>query len=209
MLGRMCSTVMRAGPLPAARQDELARPDRQCAGARDAGEHRNVEDADGDDGVDGARPEDRGDHDCRQKGRERKDEIVQPHQRVVDETAARRGQRAERNAEAHADADGDERDRNRIASADHDHRQYVPAEMVGAEPVRGRGRQRLVGYDQPGDVIGCPEIGEKRHRRYQHRHDEAGHERPVGECPGGKATAARCLLAHRHCRPRRRGSASA
>ena len=117
-------------------EDEFARPDRQRAGAGDAGEDRDVEDADGDDGVDRARAEDRGDHDRREQGREGEDEIVEAHHRFVDEAAARRGQAAERHADAHADADRDQRHRDRVARADHDHRQHVAAEMVGAEPVR-------------------------------------------------------------------------
>ena len=70
---------------------------------------------------------------------------LQPHQRLVDEAAARRGKGAERHADTHADADRDQRHGDRIAGADHDHRQDVAAEMVGAEPVRQRGCLRLVG----------------------------------------------------------------
>ncbi|OWK21680.1 hypothetical protein AJ88_18565 [Mesorhizobium amorphae CCBAU 01583] len=106
-------------------EDEFARPDRQRAGSRHARKHRDVEDADGDDGVDGARPEDGGDHDRRQQGREGEDEIVHAHQHFVDKAAARRGEGAERHADTHADADRDQGHRNRVAGADHDHRQDV------------------------------------------------------------------------------------
>ena len=162
-------------------QDEFARPERQRAGAGNAREHRDVEDADGDDGVDGARAEDRGDHDRREQRRKGKDEIVEAHQRLVDKAAARRGPAAERNAEPHADPDRDQRHGDRIARADHDHRQHVAAEMVGAEPVRGRRRLHAVGDDQLGHVVGRPEERQQRHGRDQGGDDEAGDEGAVRE----------------------------
>ena len=78
-------------------------------------------------------------------------------------------QRAERHADAHADADRDQRHGDRVARADHDHRQDVAAEMVGAEPVDGGRRLQLVGDDQPGDVVGRPDVGDERHRRDRQR----------------------------------------
>ena len=92
MLGRMCSSVISAVPLPAARAARMNSRGQSASApaARDAGEHRDVEDADGDDGVDRARPEDRGDHDRRQQRREGEDEIVDAHQDLVEQAAARR-----------------------------------------------------------------------------------------------------------------------
>ena len=71
-------SVISVVPLPATRAARMKSRGQSAsaAGAGDAGEDRNVEDADGDDGVDRARPEDRGDHDRRQQRREGEDEIV-------------------------------------------------------------------------------------------------------------------------------------
>ena len=136
---------------------------------------------------------------------------LKPHQRFVDEAAARRGKGAERHADAHADADRDKRHGDRVAGADHDHRQDVAAEMVGAEPVRQRGRLRLVGDDQFGDVVGRPEEGDERHRRHQRRDGEADEEGAVAERLGQDAAEGllRDVDVQRHCRLLRRGSTTA
>jgi hypothetical protein len=101
--------------------------------------------------------------------------------RLVDEAAARRGKGAERHADAHADTDRDQRNGDRIAGADHDHRQDVAAEMVGAEPVRRRGRLRPVGDHQPGYVVGCPDEGDERSGHDQQRDDKPDQEGAVAE----------------------------
>ena len=56
------------------------------------------------------------------------------------------GGEAEGHAEADADADRDKRDGDRDPGADHEHREDVAAEVVGAEPVR-RGRRLELGGD--------------------------------------------------------------
>jgi hypothetical protein len=183
MFGKMCCTVIRPDVLAggAGGEDEFARPQRQRAAARDAGEDRNVEDADGDDGVDRAGAEDRGDHHRRQQGREGEDDVGGAHQHLVGDAAFCRRPAAERHADGHTDADRDQRHGDGIAAADHDHGEDVAAEMVGAEPVGGVRGLQPVGDDQFGHVIGRPDEREKRDSDDEDGDQRAGEERAVGE----------------------------
>ena len=101
---------------------------------------------------------------------------------LVEERAAPcGGGEAERHAEADADADRDERDGDRDAGADHEHREDVAAEVVGAEPVRRRGRLELGGDVEGGDVPGGPEEGDEggegEDAREERAEDEGAHQR--------------------------------
>ncbi len=120
-------------------QHVLARPHRIGRGARDAREHRDVEDADGDDAGDQPRPVDRAEHDGRQQRREGEGEVGQ--------RASPPSSTQPRRAEASA-AERPRPDPGRCRTAttpttievrapDQQLRGDVAAEAVGAEPVRG------------------------------------------------------------------------
>ena len=83
-----------------------------------AREDRDVEDADGDDGVDRAGAEDRRDHDGESSAGKAKTKSFSRMIASSTSAAPRRRQQAERHADAHADADGDERHGDRVARAD-------------------------------------------------------------------------------------------
>ena len=137
------------------------------------------------------------------------DDVVEAHQRLVEQAAARRGPGAERHADAHADADRDQRHGDRVPGADHHHRQDVAAEMVGAEPVRGGRRLQLVGDDQPGHVVGRPEQARRRAiSDDRHGDQEADQERAAGEAPWRRSSPPSRVAAWRprSSRALRRGS---
>jgi hypothetical protein len=140
------------------REHEIPGPQRQRGAARQPGEHRHVENADGDDGVDRAGPEDGGDHDRQQQRREGKDQIVAAHDDLVEQAApAGGGIQPQRHADDHADADGDESHGNRHARADHDHRKHVAPEMICSEPMLKRRSPELSGDVEPGRVERRPD----------------------------------------------------
>jgi hypothetical protein len=114
------------------RPNEVAPPDLEGGAAGDAGEHRDIEDADGDDGVHRPRPEQGGDQDRRQDGGKGEGEIDEPADQFVGPAAQRRRQQAERHAHRHAQPHRHRADRDRVARPDHDHGQDVAAEMIGA-----------------------------------------------------------------------------
>src|SRR5690606_38063256 len=80
------------------RENEFARPEADGPGACDARKDWNIEYSDRNDGVDSTRAKDRGDHDRREQGGKRKDNIVEAHQRFVEPSAPCCGPAAERYA---------------------------------------------------------------------------------------------------------------
>jgi hypothetical protein len=143
MLGRMCSTEMRVGPLPdgARREDVVERPERQGPAAGDAGEDGDVEDADGQDRVGGRRPVARGDQDGDHEAGEGEDQVVAAHDDLVEEAPpVGGGGKAQRHAEADADPHRDHRHGDGGLRADHQHREHVAAKLIGAEHVGRAGR---------------------------------------------------------------------
>ena len=71
-------------------QGVVASPQLQRPAARDARKHRDIENADGDDGIDGAGTEHGGDQNRQQQGRKGKYQIVAAHHDLVDRAATRR-----------------------------------------------------------------------------------------------------------------------
>ena len=67
---------------------------------------------------------------------------------IVDDAAEIAGEQAERRAEQRAEQGRQRRDGQDVARADDDAREDVAAELVGAEPVVGRGRRQRVERDR-------------------------------------------------------------
>jgi hypothetical protein len=85
MLGRMCSTEMRAAPCRRCAPRGCSRASRAAApAAGDAGEDGDVEDADGEDRVGGRRPVARGDQDGDHEAGEGEDQVVAAHDDLVE-----------------------------------------------------------------------------------------------------------------------------
>jgi hypothetical protein len=154
---------------------EIARPDGVGRGAGDAREHRDVEDADGDDRDDEPGAVERGQHDRREQRGEGEGEVGEAHHRLLDPAAACAGEQAQPDAEDEPDADGDEADQDRVLRADEQQRADVAPEAVGAEPVRRRGRAELVGHVEVERRMRRPQQRQRRggeEQRDEHRADE-------------------------------------
>ncbi len=158
-------------------EDEFAGPEADGGGAREAGENRNIEDADGDDGVDRPGSEDGGDEDCDQEGRKGEDEVVAAHDDLVGERAALgRSKEPERHAQPDTERNGDQRDRDGGAGADQNHGEDVASVLIGAEPVQGAGPVQLVG-----DVLGREVVGRPDERHEGGENDQRGENEPRHE----------------------------
>jgi hypothetical protein len=86
-----------------------------------------------------------------------------------------RGDQTERHADACADDHRQQRHAHAVLGAGHDHRQHVPAELIGAEPVMRARRLQLVGDRQRAGIVGRP------YQREQRDGDEAGDAGADGE----------------------------
>ena len=78
-------------------------------------------------------------------GGKREGEVAQLHDRFFDDALGGGGDETERDAEDKADADRDDADQNRHPRSGEDLRGDVAPERVGAEPMRRRRREQLVG----------------------------------------------------------------
>ena len=126
-------------------QDVFARPHGVGRRPRDPRKRRDVEDANGDDGVDDACPKHGGEHNGQQQGREGKREVGQAHDGFFHPALACRRQQPQRRAHAHADAHGDHPHQNGIARTHHEEREDVAPERISAQPVGGRRGLQLGG----------------------------------------------------------------
>ena len=150
----------------AGRHDELALPQRQRGAAGDAGEDRDVEDADGDDRVDRPGPEDSCDQDGDNDGRKGKDQIIAAHDNFIHEAPTpRRSPEPQWHARAHADPHCHQRHSDRGARADHDHAQNIAAKVIRAHRMRQRWAAQLVRDVEPGIVIRRPDKGDQRRQQ--------------------------------------------
>ena len=161
--------------------DVVARPDGGGAGARDASEDRNVEDADGDDAHHQAGAVDRRQHDGRQQRREGESEVGAAHDDFFDPAAPRRGQRAKCHAGAKTDADSDNADHDAVLRPHQQLARDVAAEAVGAEPVRASRRLQLGRDVDLGRRIRRPEQRQQRRSGQQQRQRSAEHKARVAQ----------------------------
>ena len=116
--------------------DIIQCPERQRPAPRHTGENRDVEDADGQDCIEGRGAEDSGDQDGDDQRGKGEDQVVAAHDDFVQPaTVPGRCRKTQRHARANADADRDQRHGDRGARACHQHREQVPPEMIGAERV--------------------------------------------------------------------------
>ena len=171
MLDRDAGRALAADPCG---EHEVERPQRQRSGAHQPGKDGDVENADGDDGVDRRGADDGRDHDRDQQRGKGEDQIVETHHHVIEQaTPGGSGEQPQRHPAEHANPDGKQSHRDRRASADHDHRQNIAAEMVRPQQMVGRGRRELGGDVQAGHVVRGP----------QQRHQPGGDEQPAQPQP--------------------------
>ena len=133
MLQRNGGAALAAG---ACGQHIVPRPDGvgRCTG--NACKRGNVEDADGDDGIDHARAKHGGEHDGREQGGEGKGEVCQPHDDFFHPAPASRGNQPQCDAQCQAYAHGNQAHGNRCACTDENLRGDVAPKGIGAQPVQ-------------------------------------------------------------------------
>ena len=136
-------------------------------------------------GVDRARPEQGGDHDRHEQGREGKDEIVDAQHQLIAPAAGGGCGEAERDADQDADGGGNEGDRERIARAHHDHGGFVAAEDVGAQPVAGGWRLQAIGDDDGGRTARRPDQRNQGDQQDDADDDAAGDDARAADGGGG------------------------
>ena len=92
-------------------QHELRLAQREACAAHDAGDTRRVRDTDGEQGVDGARPQRRDDQQRQQQRRERQHRVHHAHHKVVEPAADVAGGQSDRHAERQTERDRPEAQR--------------------------------------------------------------------------------------------------
>ncbi len=163
-------------------QGVVASPQLQRPAPGDAREHRYVENADGDDGVDGPGAEHGGDQNREQQGGKCKHQIIAAHDELVDRAAAGSRPQPQRHADENTDDHRQQGHAHRVLGAGHDHRQHVAAQLIGAEPVMQIGRLQLVDDGQNGRIVRRPKLGDRccsdKNARDGRADDEADAARP-------------------------------
>ena len=147
----------RRGALHPGGGDEVALADRQRLGACEAGVGRPGGDRDGDDRVLDPRPQRRHEGQCQDQAREGQEHVGDAHQHGVEPAAGIARDRADEQADRADDHHDQGHDGERDPRAPDDPGVDVAAELVRAQPVRGRGRLQALGQV----------LGDRRLRREQ------------------------------------------
>ena len=181
----------------AGRGDVAKLPDPEELGPGETGNRRPADDADGDGGGGKAGAEQAQHDHGEQEGRQDLEELGEPHQQFVDETAVKPGGGADPDAEDHGDRGGDRADGKGGAPAMDDPGQHVAAHDIRTERYARTGARR--GERRPHDLEGIDRVeggqdeGDREHRRQQEEpHDRrAVAEEPRPGLAGGAANGGR------------------
>ena len=150
------------GPLAtgACRQHKFARPHRVGAGPGDAGKGGNIENTNGDDGIDNACTKHRRQHDGRQDRGKGKREVSGAHDQFLHPPASRGSQQTQGRAHQKSDTDGNHAHQNGVARPNQQQRRDIPAEWIGPQPMLGIGLAQL---ERHVDFIRRPRRPNQRH----------------------------------------------
>ena len=169
------------GALGARGQHELALGPAERRGARDAREHRDGDDGEGQGHVEDRAVEVRGDRQREDQGREGEQDVGDGPERGADPAAEVAGDQPEDPADDEADDDREQPDRERVAAApDHPGEEVAPVGVDAEEVVEGRAGAVEAGEDVLVRVGDRQDRGEDRRPDDQRQEDDRG-PRPDAE----------------------------